>query len=500
MGESTKHITRRGVLAGALSSVAATAFAAPPTRSLVPRPRPADWALQSVPSAESLLNGANLTGKTAFAVLDARSGEVLEARTPLLAQPPASVAKAITSLYGLEKLGAGFRFRTQLVATGPVRNGRLEGDLLLVGGGDPHLDTDGLAQMAAELKATGIREVTGEFRVADGVLPQIPEIDPTQPDHLGYNPSISGLNLNFNRVYFEWKRDQNDYSVTLDARSERVRPRVRIARMSIVDRDQPVYDYARRDDVDIWTVARSALGNGGGRWLPVRAPGAYVSEVFQILARSHGIVLRPGRPARSAITGTVLVEVSSAELADILRSMLRFSTNLTAEVVGLTASVSQGTQIRKLSDSGAAMSQWVEQTLGASRATFVDHSGLSDNSRISASDMAKELSRAGAEAILRPLLKKVELSDDQGTPISNHPMQVSAKTGTLNFVSSLAGYATTKSGRDLVFAIFSADMPRRNALPEAERERPRGGRAWTGRARGLQNDLLRRWGLVYDQS
>ena len=78
------------------------------------------------------------------------------------------------------------------------------------------------------------------------------------------------------------------------------------------------------------------------------------------------------------------------------------------------------------------------------------------------------------------------------------PLEVVAKTGTLNFVSSLAGYIRTPNGRDLAFAIFSSDLPHRARLTREERERPEGGRAWARRARRLQNDLLLRWGAAFD--
>ena len=68
-----------------------------------------------------------------------------------------------------------------------------------------------------------------------------------------------------------------------------------------------------------------------------------------------------------------------------------------------------------------------------------------------------------------------------------------AKTGTLNFVSSLAGFVTVPGGRDLAFAIFTADTARRDAIPPAERERPPGSKSWARRSRRLQKQLIREW-------
>ncbi|MBN8194762.1 D-alanyl-D-alanine carboxypeptidase, partial [Bacillus sp. NTK074B] len=77
------------------------------------------------------------------------------------------------------------------------------------------------------------------------------------------------------------------------------------------------------------------------------------------------------------------------------------------------------------------------------------------------------------------------------------PVQVHAKTGTLNFVSALAGYAQPRGGREIVFAIVSADMARRRAIRDEDSERPPGARSWTARARNLQQTLIERWSALH---
>ena len=52
---------------------------------------------------------------------------------------PGSTTKLLTMGTALEVLGADHRFRTRVYRTGPVRNGVLEGDLVLVASGDPNL-------------------------------------------------------------------------------------------------------------------------------------------------------------------------------------------------------------------------------------------------------------------------------------------------------------------------------------------------------------------------
>lgn len=429
--------------------------------------------------------------------MDVTSGLILEERKAQDGQPPASVTKAVTALYALDALGAGHRFKTRLIATGPVEGGVLRGDLILAGGGDPTLDTDALADMAAALKKKGVREVRGQFRTWGGALPFEKVIDAGQPTHVGYNPSISGLNLNYNRVHFEWRRGGDGYQVTMDARSKSYRPEVQVARMAISARKSPVYTYSDKGKYDSWTVARGALGGRGARWLPVRKPVAYAGEVFTVFARSQGIVLNDGGELRRMPKGTALVTHQSAPLRDVLREMLKYSTNLTAELVGMMATRARKGRVQSLDDSAREMSRWARSELGMSGAKLVDHSGLGEASRLSARAVAQALVKVHDSRALRSILKDIDLRDGNGGVNRNHPVKVQAKTGTLYFVSSLSGYMTAPDGTDLAFAIFTADTGRRAKIDPSVTERPPGARSWNKRAKRLQQGLIERWGMVY---
>ncbi len=498
MGNGSSSVSRRWILAGLLAGTAQRSFAGGLSRSLVPPPRPDAGSGAGIAAAESLIAQAGLSGKIGFAVADAQTGEILETHNPLLQLPPASTAKTITTLYALDTLGGDYRFHTRLLATGALVNGRLEGDLILAGGGDPTLDSDMLGALARQLKETGLREVSGRFLYYDAALPRLRMIDPGQPVTAGYNPAISGLNLNFNRVRFHWTRATDGWDVAMDARARRYRPRVSVARMRVVDRQVPVYTYAQEQGVDQWTVASGALGNEGSRWLPVRRPSVYAAEVFQTLARAHGIDLPGAAVVRSLPDGaTVLAERQSAPLSDILRAMLKYSTNLTAEAVGLAASAARGAPSASLAGSAGAMGDWASAALGVRRARFVDHSGLGEAARIAPADMVRALVTAGPDGPLDGLLKQVPMRDAAGRPIRDGRVRVRAKTGTLNFASGLVGYVHAGDGRPLAFAIYAADLARRAGLSPAEGERPPGGRAWLGKARRLQMDLVDRWASLY---
>lgn len=490
-------ITRRSMLAGLLAGAALPALAEGPATSLRPTRRPERVAAAptSATEFEALIAAAKLGGAVAFAVADARTGKLLDAREADLPLPPASVVKAVTALYALDRLGAGHRFATRILATGPVEAGMVQGDLILAGGGDPTLQTDQLGDLAARLAKAGVRGATGRFSYWEGALPTLDGIADDQPQHVGYNAAISGLNLNFNRVHFEWKRAGSGWQVAVDARGERFLPAVDGVRVAIVPREAPLFTYAG-GRVEEWTVASAALGKGGSRWLPVRNPGAYVAEVFRTLARAQGIRLEAGQAVRALPQGQELARVESEPLTTVLRDMLRFSTNLTAECVGLAATGASG-QSGGLVPSGAAMSAWVGQAFGVA-VDLRDHSGLGGASRITAGAMVQILAAAESGGRgLRPILRDVGMKDDAGKVIEGHKVKVRAKSGTLNFVSGLAGHISPPGGRDLVFAVFTGDPARRDAVPVALREEAEGASAWTRRARRLQGQLVSRWATAY---
>lgn len=478
-------------LAGGLGPALANVTTAP--RPVLRGPRRARPE-RDVPRASlARIEAAGLGAGFGCVVMEAHSGAVRFAAGPDTALPPASVAKAVTAAYAFDLLGPGHRFETRILATGPVRDGRLEGDLVLAGGGAPGLSTADLALLAARLKDNGLREVTGRFAIWAGALPQVREIDPSQPDHLAYNASVSGLNLNYNRVHFEWRRTAEGYTTALDARAGRYVPQVSHAAMQIAARSAPVFRYRMEAETgrEMWSVARGALGGGGARWLPVRNSPLYAADVFRTLARAEGIVLPPAVPLDAPPAGTVLAAHVGPPMDEVARGMLRFSNNMTAEVLGLSATARrEGARPDGLGASAGAMSAWAAERLGMTASRFVDHSGLGAEARCTPADLAGALRRLGPDGALRRALREYTLREDDGSPA---PLTLYAKTGTLNYVSALAGHIRRPWGAPLVFAILTADLDRRAAIPPGQEENPPGVSAWTARSRDLQFDLVRLW-------
>ena len=250
-------------------------------------------------------------------------------------------------------------------------------------------------------------------------------------------------------------------------------------------------------------MAEYAFKGEGARWLPVRQPELYAAEVFKGLAKTYGIGLDPARQGKTPANAQGIARVESRPLALMLKSMLRYSTNLTAEMVGLAASRKGGAAAATLADSAAAMGAWAAEYAGfpANDPGFrlVNHSGLATESRASPRRMV-EILAASARRHPEPgtrfprlpsgvtdLLKDYNIADKKVKLDYKH-IQIAAKTGTMDYVRGLAGYIATPSGRRLAFAIFSNDLERRPDEAAA-----RSNRTWLARAQNFERSLIRSW-------
>jgi D-alanyl-D-alanine carboxypeptidase/D-alanyl-D-alanine-endopeptidase (penicillin-binding protein 4) len=489
-------VTRRAALAGLAGWIGSAALADAPLSTLRPRARPEGLESYLASPETGWVRDARLGGPVSYALAEARGGVLISAGNAATALPPASVAKTVTALYALDTLGPQHRFLTRVLATGPVEDGVLQGHLIIAGGGDPTLQTDELGRLMERLVARGLREIRGGVQAWGGALPYHFQIDGDQMEHFGYNPAISGLSLNYNRVFFEWTPQGGEVELTLDARGRYYRPAVTMAKIAAEDRGAPVFDFDESAGRDVWSVAESALRDNGGRWLPVRYPPLYVADVAHVLLQSLGVKIGRGPDTIADLPpdhGTALMTVhESASLTDIAVDTLKSSNNLMAETIGLAATQARRGPIRGLPHSGREMGRWALETTGMA-ASFVDHSGLGDGSRVSARALVRLLASDRAHDMLKPLMPERALRNNQGGPVEHPVAGMLAKTGTLNFVAGLGGYLTDVNGKEHVFTIFSADLETREATKDSGMERPRGARSWTGRAVRMRQKMLAHW-------
>jgi D-alanyl-D-alanine carboxypeptidase/D-alanyl-D-alanine-endopeptidase (penicillin-binding protein 4) len=102
-------------------------------------------------------------GRTGAIAIDLATGEVVYARNPDLPLAPASNQKLAVTTAALVELGPGFRYETEVVGSGTFDGDTWNGDLLLVGSGDPTLHEEDVRELARRIRAAGIRRVTGRI-------------------------------------------------------------------------------------------------------------------------------------------------------------------------------------------------------------------------------------------------------------------------------------------------------------------------------------------------
>jgi len=510
--------TRRRVIGAALAVlgtlVANAAAARAPSTAPLPPQRPAATNPATNPAASPATAPRierpvqRQSGIAGWMLVDLDSGEIIDQQAADTPFAPASVSKLPTALYALDRLGPEHRFETRLATTGTVKGDTLQGNLILVGGGDPELDSDELMVLVTQLQQRGIRRVTGRFLVDGSAAPQMPAIDGDQPVDAAYNPALSGLDLNFNRVRLKWDARSKDQTLRVSAQAGRLDPEVAGVKVTLATYPgAPVFTHSFEGQTEIWRMNQASLRGKGARWLPVRQPALYAGEVFRGLARDYGIALGPAQAGVAPEGDEVIARHQSRELALILKYMLRYSTNLTAELVGLAATRAGGAEPRSLAESAQALNAWVAANAGFAPGDpgfrLANHSGLTPDSRVSPrrlvgflaamaqrqSGSGQPVAEDGLPGITAGLLKSYNVAA-KGINLDYRHLKIAAKTGTMDYVRGLAGYIVTPSGRRLAFAIFSNDLDRRR--PGAQRVN----RRWLARARAFERALIRDWVLA----
>ena len=461
-----------------------------------------------------------------YLAVDAATGTVLAARQPDGRFIPASAIKAPTAIMALNVLGASHRLSTRLYMTGQVSGNTLDGDLILVGGGDPELFTDDFVPMINALKARAILKVDGRFIFDNSLFPEASAVSDAHDKNVSYNAGVGALSLNFNRLRLRWIRSDRGIRVTVYSKANRLAVPIDIVTGGVAPLGVRVPGGVVWDTNSApprWLIS-PGVRRSGERWVPVKRAGFHAAHVFRQFAKTSGIELPSIMPGRRPAGATLLISHRSGALIQVARRFLKHSNNVATEIIG------QGTTRRAtgrpltIPQSGAAMAEWFRQKLPKvnwAGIRIANHSGLSRNTSISPRQMVAILRWARLQTyagyslwdILKPYrigygkAYAVHTRQQQGGQGalrdlvgSDMPewMQVRGKTGAINHARALAGFMVTRSRRKIVFAVFIDDDRARSAAVEAGRYfkqlRPK---RWSWRARGILRGILRKWLLEF---
>ena len=431
-------------------------------------------------------------------VISLRDGRVLYARNAERAMAPASNMKLYTTAVALDLLGAGYRWRTSVYAQSePDKNGTIAGDLTLYGRGSPDLsssaerrETPGsLDQLAEELHKRGVRRVRGSIVGDESYFRGEPLGDGWLWNDVQwyFGAEVSALSINDNGI---------NLSITPsgksgEAASIRLKPETAFVRV------ENATQTAERGEIATIGITRGLSDNNvrvwgdfpaGGRGmsarLAVHQPALWAATLFRDALKRRGIEVEGEArmvDARENKEGArldpersvELAAVTSRTLGQIVRLTNKESINLYAELILRTLGKERGMSVpapdpKKARTRGddeagvAVIRQWLE-----SRGVRVDALALHDGSGLSrlnlvtpeatarllglmiqtpsAESFRDSLPVAGRDGTLKFRLRSVN---------SN---RILAKTGTLTYINSLSGYATTDDEELLAFSIICND-------------------------------------------
>ena len=401
-------------------------------------------------------------------VEDLESGEVLLRWQDGMPRNPGSTIKLLTTLVALDVLGPTYAWQTDIFALGPVNDGRLEGDLLIRGGGDPFLVTERVWQLLRRIRQAGIRDISGDLLIDDSYF-AVDNHDPAAFDRQplrAYNVAPNALLMNFKvvRYWFEPNREANSVRVSLDPWLANLAVDNRLTLVTGVCRGyQRGITISFDDAIDKMTFS-GKFPSGCKRYAMDRTAlehNEFAYGLFTALWRESGGIFEGGwKNATAPENVEPLVQFGSLPLADVITRINKYSNNvmarqllytLSAEVLGVPGTEAGGRRV---------VGDWLQQRgLEFSELAFDNGAGLSREARMTAADFAAMLRFAWQQTYMPEYVASMSLAGLDGTltnRLDNRLLEGSAhlKTGSLDHVSAIAGYLQSRSGRRFVVVML----------------------------------------------
>jgi D-alanyl-D-alanine carboxypeptidase/D-alanyl-D-alanine-endopeptidase (penicillin-binding protein 4) len=371
---------------------------------------------------------AKLGPAAKYSCLDvSQDGMTIDAVNATQEETPASNMKLLTVLAALDRFGPKYRIRTSVVRVGRLVRGVLHGNLYLVGGGDPLLRVPGyvpdedlpetgttsLPQLAAQVRAAGIKTVDGSV-IGDGAL-------------FDDRTTVAG-----------WS---SDYTA----------------------------------DDDVGPIAALDVNDGFNTnkpWTASAQPVQMTAQTFRALLTKDGIGVAQKIAGQGAVPRRhrKVTSILSAPLSTLVGTILKVSDDTGAEILTKLLGARFGG-----AGSTAAGVKVIKATLAADGLPVealhaVDGSGLDTADQVSCQLVLAVLQRAGTGGAIfagLPVAGQSGTLDDRMTGTAAQG-RVHAKTGTLTTVSSLSGFvmpasgakaSTAQTGAPIAFSFISNNLP-----------------------------------------
>ena len=270
------------------------------------------------------------SASVAVMIVDLHNDSVLESFNATKSMIPASVMKAVTIGSLIGSTGIDYRYSTRVYMCGDVVNGVLNGNLLIVGGGDPSLNAqsgpqsgDIVEECVNALKKEGVNQIKGDIKVNQSIFPA-PAVHPTWAKEdlkYGYGAGCFGINFENNRYI----KGSQSYSMA-----------------------NPAATMIRR--------IKEACGNAG--------------------------IAIDGMTLNDANSRKLIVDHRSATIDEIMRHCMRVSDNLYAESMLRTLAMVEGQSATTANGVELENKMWRGKNLSFNGVNIVDGSGLSRTNRM----------------------------------------------------------------------------------------------------------------------
>ena len=393
-----------------------------------------------------------------------------------LAVNPASVMKLFTTYAALELLGPAWTWSTPVWLQGSVKDGVLDGNLVIKGTGDPKLVLERMWLLMRRVQQLGVTHIRGDIvldRSAFAAPDQHPgdfDGEPLRP----YNVGADALLLSHKSVVFSFTPDPVRGVAWVGADPSLSGVRVEPTTLPLVEGG--CNDWRGGLKADVADPLRVQFNGafpascGEKQWTLAHADArAYNERALTGLWREMGGQLSGSVRDGAAPTTAPSFELGSPALAEVVRDINKFSNNVMAQQLFLTLGLTQ----RGAGTPAAArevLKQWTAQRLGPTATTTVidNGSGLSRDSRASAQTIARLLQAAWASPVMPELLSSLPLNGVDGTMRRSRTAigRAHLKSGSLRDVAAVAGYVLANSGRrQVVVAIIN--HPNANAARPA---------------------------------
>ncbi len=397
-------------------------------------------------------------------VMDLQTGKVVAGINTDKGLVAASTMKVVTAASALELLGEDFRYHTRVYAVGDFDDvsGRLTGNIVVAGGGDPTLgsryikgSTAFVDTLIMQLKAIGISNIYGNIIIDESAIPDQPVpgywMLEDIPENYGTGYHAVNFADNQMKIHFEYDNCDNSYSTST------------IPMMPWIDlrsnlRQHPNSDTTNKPGIvsNLYYDNQALVMNGTigerkrGRedfdnWYANPAPGRLLADSIMRAMHTHDITLSITSHDDKQFSDTLLLlDYSSPKLRDILEPTLYRSINMFAEAVLRTLPIDSGMPATTANGVRMACSLWKSKGLDVNEISMKDGSGLARNGwttpqflcnllRIAYSDFGNDfaalLPKAGKDGTVKSLLRN--------TPLRG---KIALKSGSMGGVQCYAGY------------------------------------------------------------